>query len=105
MKKHLIPFTFLCLALASGLWIPFSYANESAAMARVLLKAGDILPLETILQKAKQIKPGQVIEVELEKEDGLYVYELEIVDYSGEVWELELEAKTGELVELENEDD
>ncbi|KKM61437.1 hypothetical protein LCGC14_1531770, partial [marine sediment metagenome] len=44
-------------------------------------------------------------EVELEKEDGLYVYELEIVDYSGEVWELELDAKTGELVELENEDD
>jgi len=41
----------------------------------------------------------------LEKEDGLYVYELEIVDYSGEVWELELDAKTGELVELENEDD
>ena len=62
------------------------------------------MPLQEILTKAKVIKPGQVIETDLEKDDGRYIYELEILDEQGQVWELELDAQTGEFIELENED-
>ncbi|EGL53056.1 lipoprotein, putative [Methylophaga aminisulfidivorans MP] len=79
-------------------------ADESASVARQLLKEGKIMPLQEILTKAKVIKPGQVIETDLEKDDGRYIYELEILDEQGQVWELELDAQTGEFVELENED-
>jgi uncharacterized membrane protein YkoI len=79
-------------------------SDESASVARQLLKEGKIMPLQEILMKAKVIKPGQVIETDLEREDGRYVYELEILDEQGQVWELELDAQTGEFVELENED-
>jgi len=79
-------------------------ADESASVARQLLKEGKIMPLQEILRKAKVIKPGQVIETDLEKDDGRYIYELEILDEQGQVWELELDAQTGEFVELENED-
>jgi len=61
--------------------------------------------LQEILTKAAIIKPGQVIETDLEKENERYVYELEILDKDGQVWELELDAQTGEFVDLENEDD
>ncbi|WP_289282258.1 PepSY domain-containing protein [Methylophaga sp. UBA5088] len=74
-------------------------------MARQLLKEGKIMPLQEILTKAAMIKPGQVIETDLEKENERYVYELEILDKDGQVWELELDAQTGEFVDLENEDD
>ncbi len=80
-------------------------ADESASVARQLLKEGKIMPLQTILSKAAEIKPGQVIETDLEKEHQRYVYELEILDKNGQVWELELDAQTGEFIELENEED
>ena len=50
------------------------------------------------------VKPGQILETELDEDDGRYVYELEILDERGQVWELELDASTAELLELESED-
>lgn len=71
---------------------------------RELRKSGKILPLEAIIDKAKRFKTGKVIETELEKDDGVYVYEIEVLDDRGWVWEMEFEASTGELLELEMDD-
>lgn len=58
-----------------------SYADSIGySEARALREAGKILPLEVIIDKAKRFKPGKVIETELEKDDGIYVYEIEILD-------------------------
>lgn len=102
MKRTL----FICLSIlvSAMLAVSLAQADESASVARQLLKEGKIMPLQEILTKAKVIKPGQVIETDLEKDDGRYIYELEILDEQGQVWELELDAQTGEFVELENED-
>lgn len=79
-------------------------ADQGADRARQLLMQGEILPLQQIIDKAVAVKPGQLLETELEHDDGRYIYELEILDLHGQVWELELDARTGELLELENED-
>lgn len=79
-------------------------ADEDAARARMLQQRGDILPLEQVIQSAMAVKPGQILETELDEEDDRYVYELEILDDRGQVWELELDASTAELLELESED-
>lgn len=102
MKRTL----FICLSIlvSALLAVSLAQADESASVARQLLKEGKIMPLQEILTKAKVIKPGQVIETDLEKDDGRYIYELEILDEQGQVWELELDAQTGEFIELENED-
>ena len=102
MKRTL--FTCLSISVSAVLAVSQAQADESASVARQLLKEGKIMPLQEILTKAKVIKPGQVIETDLEKDDGRYIYELEILDEQGQVWELELDAQTGEFVELENED-
>lgn len=94
-----------CLMLIAMLSLSTVRAEESATVARQLLKEGKIMPLQEILTKAAMIKPGQVIETDLQKENERYVYELEILDKDGQVWELELDAQTGEFVDLENEDD
>lgn len=79
-------------------------ADQDADRARMLKQRGDILPLEQVIESAMAVKPGQILETELDEDDGRYVYELEILDERGQVWELELDASTAELLELESED-
>lgn len=69
-----------------------------------LKEAGEILPLEKIIEKARQHHQGRIIETELEREDGRYIYELELLDENGEVWEFGFDAKTGELIKQEKDD-
>ena len=52
----------------------------------------------------KQV-PGEVREVELEKEDGAMVYEIEIVSADGQPVEVEIAAETGTIIEVEREDE
>lgn len=75
-----------------------------AAEARELQRQGLILPLEQILRHARGHRDGRLLDVELEREHGRYVYELELLDDAGRVWELELDAGDGALIELERED-
>lgn len=67
--------------------------------ARQLLDAGQILPLETILAKARKSFPGRMLEVELEKKSGQrIVYEIEILKNDGVVQIVYLDARSGELL-------
>ena len=96
----------ILIGLSLLLLVAAVYAGLEQNEARELVAKGDILPLTQILEKARKVQPGRILEVELEyeKEHGGYVYELEILDKKGQVWELEFNAVTGEVVELERED-
>jgi uncharacterized protein YpmB len=48
---------------------------------------------------------GEVQEVELEKEDGVMIYEIEILDAAGQEFEIEISADTGDVLEVEAEDE
>ncbi len=89
----------LCLLMSQSL-----KADSDSERARLLQQQGTILPLEQVVTAAMAIKSGQILETELEEDDGRFIYELEILDEVGQVWELELDATTAELIELENED-
>jgi len=65
---------------------------------------GDILSLEQVLEQAQQHRPGRVLDTELERKGGRYIYEIELLDDSGEVWEMKFDATSGELVKEEQED-
>lgn len=84
------------LAAAAG-----ALSSEDHDRARALKQAGDIVPLETILQKARQDQPGRVVETELERKGDRYVYEVKVVDDKGAVRELRYDAKSAELLETE----
>jgi len=72
--------------------------------ARRLRQTGGILPLTEILNTARTTHPGRVIEVELERERGRYIYEIELLDVDGQVWELKFDGASGDLLEKELED-
>lgn len=58
---------------------------------------------ETAIQIALQQVPGQVIKVELDDENGLLVYEIDIRTTAG-VYEVHVNASTGQILRIERED-
>ena len=72
--------------------------------AQDLRERGVILPLEDILQNVQKLRPGRIMEVELEDKRGRYVYEIEVADPNGKVWELKLDASNGSLISQEQDD-
>jgi len=79
-------------------------ADEDHELARKLRESGAILALEDIARQARAAKPGELLETELEKKHGRYIYEVEILDSAGQVWELKLDAANGRLISMERDD-
>lgn len=65
---------------------------------RQLRESGRILPMEDILARVRQLQPGQVVEVELEREGDRYVYEVKLIDDADRLHKLELDAGSGEVL-------
>ncbi|WP_253798981.1 PepSY domain-containing protein [Rhodovulum sp. P5] len=89
MSRSILPFlamTFLALA---------AQADPDHDRARAALERGEILPLSEILPDVQARHGGRVIEVELERERGRYVYEFEVITRSGRILEIEVDAATG----------
>ena len=78
--------------------------DDDHLRARRLMEGGAVQPLETVLERVRVYHPGRILEVDLEGENGRYVYEIELLDESGQVWELKMDAITGEMLEQERED-
>ena len=66
--------------------------------ARQALEAGEILPLKTVLEIVNRDSPGQVMEVELERKNERWVYEIKLLQPGGGLRKLELDAKSGEVL-------
>lgn len=94
----------LLAGLLPGITVAPAAAEADHVIARKLRESGQILALEKILERARARQPGQILETELERKPGGYIYEVEILDRDGWVWELKFDARTGELIELERDD-
>ena len=85
----------LLLGAASGMALGFGGDHERA---RAALQAGEVLPLPLLLERVAREQPGQVLAVELERHDGLWVYELKLLDPAGRLVKLEVDARSAELL-------
>lgn len=74
-------------------------------VARRAVGRGDAMPLERILALIEARYPVRILEVELEDEDGVWLYEIEILTTTGRVLEIELDPRTGAVLSLEEDDD
>lgn len=83
----------------------FSFAEEDHETARQAVERGELLPLSKILAAAEKRFPGRVLEVDLDREKGRYLYEIEVLLQDGRVIELTYDGRTGELLETEIDDD
>ena len=93
-----MPLAIALLAAALAFFAWPAAADSDHAAAKRLRESGEILPLEQILERAYKQQPGKVLETELDRERGRYLYEIEVLDANGKVWELKYDARSGELL-------
>lgn len=95
------------LALALPLLSPAARADDRRdhERARAAVQAGQVLPLPALLERVQRQAPGQVLEVELEQEDGRWIYELKLLQPGGQLVKLEVDAATGRLLAIKRRKD
>ena len=66
--------------------------------ARAALEAGEIRPLAELLAEVERRYQGRVIEADLERDDGYWLYEFKILPSNGRMFVVEIDAATGALL-------
>lgn len=72
--------------------------QKAAARARA---AGEILPLTDILDHLKVAYPGDVVEIELDREKGRWVYEVKLIEPTGRLVEIYVDARDKKILKIE----
>ena len=92
----------LLLITALGLASPVAGWARSGDHDRALqaLQSGEVMPLQQALDRLARTHPGQVLAVELERENGQWVYEIRLLREGGRLARVELDARTGQLLRI-----
>lgn len=91
---------FLALALAL-LGQPALADDSEQDAARRALERGEIRPLGEVLEAARKAVPGDVVKVELERDDGRWIYEIKVLTGEGERREVEIDGSSLKILEID----
>ena len=86
----------LLLALMQGAAWAGGKGDHDHARAAVL--AGEVLALPALLERLQRSHPGQVLELELEREDGRWIYEVKLLQAGGQLLKLDVDAATAQVL-------
>jgi len=70
---------------------------EDALKAR---ESGDALPLRDILDELNKTHKGNIVGIEFEKEDEIWVYEIKMVTAEGRFLEIYVNARTNRIIKI-----
>ena len=98
--------TWLFPALVAGTISCQAGAGDELGQAEIreLVRQGEILPLEAILERFPPKVYGKLLDLEVERERGTVVYEFEFLRADGRIVELEVDARDGAVLEQEVDD-
>ena len=86
----------LVLLLAGGAVGDQSWESLHGEVSR-----GEVVPLDTILDWLEERYIGEVLEVEVERDDGEVEYEIKLLGPQGQVVEFEFDGHSGQLMSIE----
>ena len=96
----------MSVVIGSILMLPMAGHADNRDQERALkaLRAGEVLPLRTMLDEVESRFSGDVLEVELDddKENGrrIWIYEIKLISPDGNVIKLKIDAKTKEILQI-----
>lgn len=73
---------------------------DDQEVARQALEKKEILPLSAVLAKVEGNVPGDIVEIELERKKGQWIYEIEVIGEDGRVRDVDVDAKTGDVINV-----
>lgn len=97
-RRSLHHFALTSLLAAALLTVPAVASDRDHDRAREALKAGQVMPLRTVLEQLEREHPGQVLDVELDEEHGRLVYEVKLLQSDGRLVKLEVDARTATVL-------
>jgi uncharacterized membrane protein YkoI len=72
--------------------------------ARRATAAGEILPIVAVYERVRLAVPGRILEAELDRSHGRWVYEIKVLSLEGRLFELKLDGGTGRVLDREEND-
>jgi uncharacterized membrane protein YkoI len=75
--------------------------NRKHDEVRHAVERGEIRPLAEILAAIGDKLPGEVAGVEIEREEGRWVYEFRVIDSKGRLFEVYVDARSGTIERTE----
>ncbi|MBB3329609.1 putative membrane protein YkoI [Halomonas campaniensis] len=91
----------LLLLLALAGLPPLAAGDDDWQELHERVSRGELVPMATVLDWLEARYAGQVLEVELEREDSRLVYEVEMLGPRGQRVEFAFDAASGELIGIE----
>ncbi len=82
-----------------------AWADDDHEQARKAVQAGQVLPLPTVLERLQRSHPGQVLDLQLEREDGRWIYEIKLLQSDGQLLKVELDAATAQVLKVKRKDE
>lgn len=76
-------------------------AGDAAGVATPTLKQQNLPPLASILGIARGRVPGEIIDADLDDDDGRMTYEVEVLTAAGRKIEIKIDARQGTVLEVE----
>ena len=93
--RHLARLSLLAFAALSPL---AALADGDHDQARAALLAGEILPLPALLDRVSKAYPGHVLEIELDRRRGRWIYQLKMLRADGSLLRLAVDARDGTIL-------
>jgi uncharacterized membrane protein YkoI len=96
------------VAAADVLRIPPGVELEEGVEADAVLRAvqrDELMPLDRVLDILRAERQGDVVEIELDVDDGRVIYDFDVLTPEGRLYAVAIDAVTGQVVEIELEDE
>ena len=88
----------MTIGIGVGLNMSAFASSGDHDQARAALESGEILPLSSILATLEKEFPGQIVEVELERKNNQWIYEIKLLRKDGYRQKLKVDAKSAVVI-------
>jgi uncharacterized membrane protein YkoI len=78
--------------------------DDSHDRARRASEEGEILTMSQLLELVRIQAPGRVLDTELEREHGRWIYQIKLLDPAGRLYEVEVDARSGAILHQGDDD-
>jgi len=87
------------MLVAAGLSVARAGDDEKDhERVRAAVRAGQVKPFEVLRERLAKSHPGELLDLELEREHGHWIYEVKLLQPDGRIVKLEVDARSGEVL-------
>lgn len=98
----LLPLLLLGMALLVTPFAGHADDHKDQDRARQALLQGKVMSLRDVLDIVQRDFPGEPVEIEFEEDDGMFMYEIKLIQAPGTIVELDVDARNGDILRVKS---